>query len=47
MPIEFRTVSKVFGGPAVVDDLSLTIEDSEFVALLGPSGCVKPTTLRM
>ncbi len=30
-----------------VDDISLTIEQGEFVTLLGPSGCGKTTTLRM
>jgi multiple sugar transport system ATP-binding protein len=30
-----------------VRDLSLTVEDGEFVALLGPSGCGKTSTLRM
>jgi multiple sugar transport system ATP-binding protein len=30
-----------------VDDLTLTIEDREFVVLVGPSGCGKSTTLRM
>ena len=29
----------------MVSDLSLTIEDGEFVALVGPSGCGKTTTL--
>ena len=47
MGIEFRNVSKNFGGTLVVDDLSLEIEDGEFVVLLGPSGCGKTTTLRM
>ena len=47
MGIEFRTVSKHFGGASVVDDLSLEIRDGEFVVLLGPSGCGKTTTLRM
>ncbi len=47
MSIEFRNVSKHFGGNRVVDDLSLEIEDGEFVVLLGPSGCGKTTTLRM
>jgi multiple sugar transport system ATP-binding protein len=47
MSIEFKNVSKHFGGAAVVDDLSLEIRDGEFIVLLGPSGCGKTTTLRM
>jgi multiple sugar transport system ATP-binding protein len=34
------------GAPAV-DDVSLVVEDGEFMVLLGPSGCGKSTTLRM
>ena len=30
-----------------VDNISLTIEDGEFMVLVGPSGCGKSTTLRM
>lgn len=47
MQIKFQNISKTFGETRVVDDLSLEIEDGEFVVLLGPSGCGKTTTLRM
>ncbi len=47
MKIGFRNVSKTFGNAHVVDDLTLAIDDGEFVVLLGPSGCGKTTTLRM
>jgi multiple sugar transport system ATP-binding protein len=38
---------KVFGKQTAVKDLSLEINDKEFVALLGPSGCGKTTTMNM
>jgi multiple sugar transport system ATP-binding protein len=47
MNVHFKNVTKSFGPSIVVDDLSLLIEDGEFVVLLGPSGCGKTTTLRM
>jgi multiple sugar transport system ATP-binding protein len=47
MSIKFQNVSKRFGDSHVVDELSLEIDDGEFVVLLGPSGCGKTTTLRM
>ena len=42
-----RQVSKRFGTTEAVCDLSLAIEDGEFIVLLGPSGAGKTTTLRL
>jgi spermidine/putrescine transport system ATP-binding protein/putrescine transport system ATP-binding protein len=40
-------VSKSFGGPPVVNQVSLTVPRGELFSLLGPSGCGKTTLLRM
>lgn len=45
--MELKNVTKRFGGLTAVDNLSLTVEDKEFMCILGPSGCGKTTTLRM
>jgi sulfonate transport system ATP-binding protein len=45
--VEVAHVDRRFGARTVLDDLSLTIGESEFVVLLGPSGCGKSTLLRL
>jgi multiple sugar transport system ATP-binding protein len=45
--IELEHIVKEFpGGVRAVDDVTLTIEDGEFMVLVGPSGCGKTTLLR-
>ncbi|MFC3321093.1 ABC transporter ATP-binding protein [Mesorhizobium cantuariense] len=45
--IQFDNVTKKFGDFTAVNNLSLTIFEREFFALLGASGCGKSTLLRM
>lgn len=46
--VELSRVTKDFSeGVRAVDELSLEIQDGEFVVLVGPSGCGKTTALRM
>jgi multiple sugar transport system ATP-binding protein len=47
--IFYRNVTRGYddGRIVAVDDLSLDVEDGQFLVLLGPSGCGKSTTLRM
>ncbi|WP_299363864.1 ABC transporter ATP-binding protein [uncultured Paracoccus sp.] len=45
--IRFESVSKVYDGIAVVDDVSLTLERGTITAVVGTSGSGKSTLLRM
>jgi iron(III) transport system ATP-binding protein len=43
--IKIENLTKCFGGNTVLDHISFSVRDKEFVTLLGPSGCGKTTTL--
>ena len=45
--VELLNISKSFDGEQVLSNVSLYINDKEFITLLGPSGCGKTTTLRI
>src|SRR5919198_6340418 len=47
--IALERITKTYTGSKVpaVNDISLVVEDREFMVLLGPSGCGKTTLLRM
>ncbi|WP_116472998.1 ABC transporter ATP-binding protein [Zobellella maritima] len=45
--ITLKNVTKQWGDFIAVKDLTLEIQDKEFLVLLGPSGCGKTTTMRM
>ena len=47
--LKVKNLSKTYenaGGEAVLRDLSLEVEEGEFLCILGPSGCGKTTLLR-
>src|SRR5579859_3867765 len=46
--VVFNEVDKIYpNGVQAVFDLSLDVQDREFLVLVGPSGCGKSTALRM
>ncbi len=44
--VVIENLNKSFGATKVLMDISLTVEDGQFVVLVGPSGCGKSTLLR-
>ncbi|MEM1309654.1 MAG: ABC transporter ATP-binding protein [Cyanobacteria bacterium P01_H01_bin.153] len=45
--IELRNIAKTFGANPVLDDLNLTMNRGEAIAIIGPSGTGKSTILRI
>ena len=45
--LELKHLTKTYDHMPVVNDVSLSVADGEFVVLIGPSGCGKTTILRM
>lgn len=45
--IEFQNVTKQYGDNVVLEDISVSIQQGEFVTLIGRSGCGKTTFLKM
>ena len=46
-PLNVQRVSRSYGPLLVLDDINLTVNTGEFVALVGPSGCGKTTLLNL
>ena len=45
--LKLEEVSKSYGENDILKDISLDVDDGEFLVLVGPSGCGKSTTLRL
>lgn len=45
--VELKNVTKQYGKRTILKNISLSVEEGEFVALVGPSGCGKSTILNM
>ena len=45
--VDMQNVSFTYGGPAVIENVTLSVSEGEFVALIGPNGGGKTTLLKL
>ena len=45
--IQFKNISKAYDTEKVIENLNLSIDEGEFVTIIGSSGCGKTTALKM
>lgn len=47
--VRFENVSLAYdeGGPLAIEDISLSVQENEFIAVVGPSGCGKSTLMKL
>ena len=47
LDLEIKNITKVYNKKTVLNDVSFTVKDGEFLSILGPSGCGKTTLLKI
>ena len=45
--LEIKNLTKIYNIKVVLNDISFTVKDGEFLSILGPSGCGKTTLLKI
>jgi ABC-type Fe3+/spermidine/putrescine transport system ATPase subunit len=45
--LEIKNLTKVYNRKTVINNISFTVKDGEFLSILGPSGCGKTTLLKI